>query len=109
MTFQTFTKTSLFHKTFLVAIAFCVMMVMASSDIFAEAASADATNVNANANPNHAKNTNNLNKMFKGMSPGMQQKMSFLALTTSKIDASEEQKAAIRKQFQRTFQNRAAP
>lgn len=65
--------------------------------VFAEAASSP-----------DAVNTVNINKMFKGMSPGMQRKMSFMALTTtSKID-SEEQKAAIRKQFQRTFQKSAS-
>jgi len=88
------------HKIIQFVIAVCLLAFINTNTIWAQAASTEPTKAN------HV-NTN-LKKMFKfeGMSPGMQQKMSFLALTTSKID--REEKAAIRKQLQRTFQNPAS-
>lgn len=87
------------QKIFLLALTWCLIASshtqIGSNTIFAQATTSESTP------------PSKLSKVFKGMSPGMQRKMSFMALATSKID-SEEQKAAIRKQFQKTFQTARA-
>jgi hypothetical protein len=84
-------------------LAFFIVFVVASIN-------AETSSSNKNTNASSAQINRMAGKPIKdmeGMSPGLSHKMSFMALATSKIDDSEtKKKAAIVKQFQKTFRTK---